>query len=99
MKMKIALASAGTDSSNFGNNYSDWQIRMKATKDFGKIERLDDNKMVARDTGGNIIETFVIDNALKNKSVDTLDSEQHVAPATKTDNDVRTGDSTQEKGA
>lgn len=93
MKIEIAL------SGNFGVNYSDWQELMKGKPNFGKIERLDDNKMVARDTGGNIIETYVIDNALKNKSVDTLDSEQHDAPIKKTENDVEVGDPKLETGA
>lgn len=91
MKLKIALAAAS-------KNYSDWQNSMKSKENFGEIKRLDDNKLVAVDTAGNTIETFVIDTERKNTSVDTLDSQQTGTPSDKTKNDVRV-DSTLEKGA
>lgn len=90
MKIQIALAANGTD-------YTSWQDTMKGKPNFGKIERIDDNKMAAYDVGGNIIETFNIENDLKNKSVDTLDSEQTGVPIDKTKGDVQVGDPKLEK--
>jgi hypothetical protein len=91
MKIQIALGSAS-------KNYSDWQNSMKSKENFGEIKRLDDNKLVAVDTAGNIIETFLVENERKNTSIDTLDGQQTGTPSDKTENDVRV-DSTLEKGA
>jgi hypothetical protein len=91
MKIQIALSAAS-------KNYSDWQNSMKSKENFGEIKRLDDNKLVAVDTAGNIIETFLVENERKNTSIDTLDGQQTGTPSDKTENDVRV-DSTLEKGA
>lgn len=91
MKLQIALSAAS-------KNYSDWQNNMKSKENFGEIKRLDDNKLVAVDTAGNTIETFVIDTKRRNTSIDTLDGQQTGTPSDKTENDVRV-DSTLEKGA
>lgn len=86
-------------SGGVGTNYSDWMKRMEGSKNFGKIKRLDGNKMVAYDTGNNIIETFTMPTDERgNMKVDTLDSEQTNAPIDKTGNDPKI-DSKVEKGA
>lgn len=88
MKIQIALATG-----NFGTNYSDWQDRMKGSKNFGEIKRLDNNKMVAFDTAGNTIETYTIDaDSSKINKTDTLEGEQSGTPADKTANDTTVGD-------
>ena len=82
----------------FGKNYAGWEEKMRATKNFGEIKRLDDNKLVAVDGAGNTIETFVIPTDRKNLKTDTMDSEQQGAPINKTGNDPKV-DPKVEKGA
>lgn len=82
----------------FGTDYSNWLSKVKAKPDFKEVKRLDNNKMVALDVGGNPIETFVIETERKNLKVDTLDSKQTGTPADKTAQDVRV-DPKVEKGA
>jgi hypothetical protein len=82
----------------FGTDYSNWEDRMRKTKAFKEIKRLDRNKLAAYDQGGNIIESFVIKTDRMNMKTDTLDSEQKNAPIEKTQGDVRV-DAKMEKGA
>lgn len=86
-------------SGGMGTNYSDWIKRMEGSKNFGKIKRLDGNKMVAYDSANNIIETFTMPTDERgNMKTDTLDSEQKNAPIDKTGGDP-TIDPKVEKGA
>lgn len=98
MKIKIPLTNTAL-AGNFGTDYAGWQDRMKQKPNFGEIKRLDDNKMVAVDTAGNTIETYVVDTDIKNPSADTLDAEQKGTPSDKTKNDTNVGENTLDKGA
>jgi hypothetical protein len=82
----------------FGSAYDRWLAKVSAAKNFKEVKRLDNNKMVALDTAGNTIETFVIETERKNLKVDTLDAKQTGTPADKTAQDVRV-DPKVEKGA
>jgi hypothetical protein len=108
MRIQIALSSDDKKEENtsnkapapqgFGKNYDDWMTRMRDNPKFKEVKRLDNNKLVAVDEGGNTIESFVIPIEGKNLKTDTMDGEQAGFPKDKTENDTRV-DSKVEKGA